>query len=322
MNNEVKQFGRIGVLMGGYSSEREISLKSGHAITEALRRQGCDVIALDIVEQDRENILSYIRQRSLDLAFIALHGRLGEDGTIQSVLEELNVVYTGSGVVSSRIAIDKVLTQDLFQKSGIMVPDHISLSMKDTARHARVIREIDFFPVVVKPARQGSSIGISLVRAPEGLAGAVREAGEYDDKILVEQYIQGKELTVGVLDREALPVIEIRPQGEFFDFTSKYSLGRSDYIIPAPLLPAIAAMVSQMALRAHQVLGCMDFSRVDFILADDGVPYVLEVNTIPGFTSTSLLPKAAQAIGIDFDHLCLRLAGLAYDKKKKIKYVF
>lgn len=322
MNNDVKQFGRIGVLMGGYSSEREISLKSGHAITEALRRQGCDVIALDIVEQNRENILSYVQHQSLDLAFIALHGRLGEDGTIQSILEELNVVYTGSGVVSSRIAIDKVLTQDLFHKNRIMVPDHISLSMKDTARYARIIQEIDFFPVVVKPARQGSSIGISLVRTPEGLAEAVREAGKYDDKILVEQYIQGRELTVGILDREALPAIEIRPRGEFFDFTSKYSLGRSDYIIPAPLLPEVAAMVSQMARQAHEVLGCMDFSRVDFILADDGVPYVLEVNTIPGFTSTSLLPKAAQAIGIDFDHLCLRLVGLAYDKKKKIKYVF
>lgn len=321
MSEDVKQFGRIGVLMGGYSSEREISLKSGNAITEALRRQGCDVIALDIVERHRENILSYVRRQSLDMAFIALHGRLGEDGTIQSILEELNVVYTGSGIEASRLALDKVLTQDLFQKNGITVPEHISLSAKDTARHAGIIQGIDFFPVVVKPAREGSSIGVSLVRTPEDLPEALREAGKYDDKILVDRYIKGRELTVGILDREVLPVIEIRPQGEFFDFTSKYSMGRSDYIIPAPLPEETSAMLRQTALRAHQVLGCADFSRVDFILADNGVPYVLEVNTIPGFTSTSLLPKAAKAVGIDFDRLCLRLAGLAYGKKKKIKNI-
>ena len=327
-NYDIKQLGRIGVLMGGYSSEREISLKSGTAVAESLKRQGGEVVSIDITVRDKEKIASLVRSYNLDVAFIALHGRLGEDGTIQAILEEIGVPYTGSGVEASRLALDKVLAQDLFQKSGIQVPAYISLSLQglqglqgkqEAAHHAGLIQAIDFYPVVVKPAREGSSIGISLVRAPEGLAEALQKAWKYDDKVLIEQYIQGRELTVGILGDEALAPIEIRPKAEFFDFKAKYSSGATEYIVPAHLPQELADKVRQSALAAHRALGCADLSRVDFILAENGAYYVLEVNTIPGFTSTSLLPKAARVMGIDFDRLCLQLAGLAYGKKKKIK---
>lgn len=325
--------------MGGYSSEREISLKSGTAVAESFKRQGGEVVSIDITVRDKEKITSLVRSYNLDVAFIALHGRLGEDGAIQAILEEIGVPYTGSGVEASRLALDKVLAQDLFQKSGIQVPAHISLYKQEAAHHAGLIqaidtfdpataglsinpelsRRIDFYPVVVKPAREGSSIGISLVRAPEGLAEALKKAWKYDDKVLIEQYIQGRELTVGILGDEALAPIEIRPKSEFFDFKAKYSSGATEYIVPAHLPQELADKVRQSALAAHRALGCADLSRVDFILAENGAYYVLEVNTIPGFTSTSLLPKAARVMGIDFDRLCLQLAGLAYGKKKKIK---
>ncbi len=318
-NYDIKKLGRIGVLMGGYSSEREISLKSGTAVAEALKRQGGEVVAIDITVKDKEKITSLIRSYSLDVAFITLHGRLGEDGAIQSILEELGVPYTGSGVEASRLALDKVLAQDLFLKSGIQVPAHISLYKQETAHHAGLVGGIDFYPVVVKPAREGSSIGISLVRGPEGLTEALQKAWKYDDKVLIEQYIPGRELTVGILGDEALAPIEIRPKAEFFDFKAKYNSGTTEYIVPAQIPQDISQRVRQTALQAHRALGCADLSRVDFILAENGAYYVLEVNTIPGFTSTSLLPKAAKVMGIDFDRLCLQLAGLAYDKKKKIK---
>lgn len=321
MSYDVKQFGRIGVLMGGYSSEREISLKSGKAVTEALMRQGCEVVSVDITVRDSMKIAALLRSYNLDIAFIALHGRLGEDGIIQSILEEIDVPYTGSGVEASRRALDKVVAQDLFQKFGIQVPAHISLCRQDMAQQAGIIQGIHFFPVVVKPAREGSSIGISLVRAPEGLAEALRKAREYDDKVLIEQYIPGRELTVGILGGQALAAIEIRSKAEFFDFAAKYSSGTTEYIVPARIPEEISGKIRATALQAHRALGCVDLSRVDFILAADGAYYVLEVNTIPGFTSTSLLPKAARVMGMDFDQLCLKLTVLAYGKKKKIKNI-
>lgn len=342
MNNDIKEFGRIGVLMGGYSSERDISLKSGKAIAEALKRQGAEVIPIDIIVKDREKIAALLRSHNLDIAFIALHGRLGEDGVIQSILESIDVPYTGSGVAASRLALDKVTAQDLFTKSGIQVAKHMSLSRPAAIQNTRVgttgsyhfkdetkadlsvdpelYRKIDFYPVVVKPAREGSSIGISLVPEPEALAEALQNAWKYDDKVLIEQYIGGRELTVGILGEQALPPIEICPQAKFFDFTAKYnSAGATEYVIPAKIPEELSAAIRATALEAHRLLGCSDLSRVDFILAENGSYYVLEVNTIPGFTATSLLPKAAQVIGINFDELCLQLIKLAHGKKKKVK---
>jgi D-alanine-D-alanine ligase len=322
MNYPAQPFGHVGVLMGGYSSEREISLKSGNAVFQALKRQGCHVSALDITEKDEEKIKQAVARENWDIAFITLHGRLGEDGTIQSILEALDIPYTGSGVATSRLAINKVSTQDLLKKKNINISSYAVLSRDHERDALPVVEGIGSFPVVVKPACEGSSIGITIVRDPGGLNEALARAWQYGEFALVEKYIAGREVTVGILDGQALPVVEIRPKGSFFDFTAKYSQGMSDYIVPAQIPAEAALSLQKEALRAHHVLGCEDFSRVDFILGRDGAHYALEVNTIPGFTSTSLLPKAAQAAGIGFEQLCVRIIQLAYGKKKKIKNIF
>lgn len=321
MKNNTEQFGHIGVLMGGYSSEREISLKSGKAVSESLQRQGFEVSSLDIVERQEERIKDFIARAHLDAAFIALHGRLGEDGTIQTILDDLNIPYPGSGARASRLALDKAAAQDLFKKNGLNVPPYVTLCGREIARHEDILRDIDFFPVVVKPACEGSSIGITLVRERECLGAALRQAFEYGDKVLIEQYIQGKELTVGILEERPLPPVEIRHRRAFFDFTAKYSPGMTEYIVPAQISQESCALLQKAAAGAHRVLGCEDLSRVDFILSDEGTYYILEVNTIPGFTATSLLPKAARAAGIEFDQLCVRLMKAAYGKKKRVKNI-
>lgn len=322
MSCSMEQFGHIGILMGGYSSEREISLKSGNAVFQALKRQGCHISALDITEKDEEKIKQVIALADLDIAFITLHGRLGEDGTIQSILEELDIPYTGSGVTASRLAINKVSTQDLFKRNHINISPYVALARDKDGDALLAVEGIGSFPVVVKPACEGSSIGITIVRDFGGWNEALARAWQYGELALVEKYIEGREVTVGILDRQALPIVEIRPKGAFFDFTAKYSQGMSDYIVPAKIPVEAVVSLQNEALKAHHVLGCEEFSRVDFILGRDGAHYALEVNTIPGFTSTSLLPKAAQAAGIGFEQLCIRIIQLAYGKKKKNKNIF
>ncbi|HQP10407.1 MAG TPA: D-alanine--D-alanine ligase [Candidatus Omnitrophota bacterium] len=321
MDLPVEKLGRIGVLMGGVSSEREISLKSGQAIVEALGRRGCEVVGLDITDGEPEAIRSLLEKSGIDLAFIALHGRLGEDGTIQSILEDAGIPYAGSGVEASRLAINKALAQEMFKKNGIKIPSFVALSRKDPIDIPGAIEALGGFPVVVKPACEGSSIGVSFVRTSSELARAIEDAWQYGDTALIERYIKGKELTVGILGREALPVVEICPKRPFFDFEAKYTKGMTDYIVPARIPQDISDGIQKAALAAHRVLGCEDISRVDFILADDQSHYVLEINTIPGFTATSLLPKAAQHRGIGFDQLCYQLIVLAYGKKSKIQNI-
>lgn len=311
-------FGHIGVLMGGYSSEREISLKSGKAIFEALKAHGCRVSPIDIILQDEEAILSMLMGSQIDVAFIALHGHLGEDGVIQSVLEKMNIPYTGSGVEASRLALNKVSAQDIFKRNHIPVPGYDIVSKGHRFNVDQVIDRVGSLPVVVKPSSQGSSIGITLVENKKDLPAALVKAFEYDTQVLVEQYIHGRELTVGILDKDSLPVIEIRPKSVFFDFNAKYqSGGTTEYIIPAELPADISRQVQKVAYQAHEALGCCDFSRVDVMLDQGNNPYVLEVNTIPGFTATSLLPKAAKVSGLDFTQLCLKLIELAYKKQKR-----
>ena len=304
-------FGHIGVLMGGYSSEREISLKSGKGIFEALQGSGCHVSAIDITSHDPEEILKQIKNAKINVAFIALHGALGEDGVIQEILQKAGLPYTGSSAQASRLALNKILTQKRLQENGISVPDFQIL------RKGQSTEKIKKFPVVVKPSSQGSSIGITLVEKAGDLKAALEEAFKYDEEALLESYIEGRELTIGILDKKALPVIEIRPKHKFFDFTAKYQSGLTDYIIPAEIPPQAAGQVQEMALKAHLVLGCADMSRVDVMLDKNNRAFVLEINTIPGFTPTSLLPKAARAAGIDFQGLCLKLVELAYSKTKK-----
>ncbi len=317
LKTSIKHLGRVGVLMGGYSSEREISLKSGNSVVEALQGGGYDVVPMDIVQTGEEEIASFIAKSNIDIAFIALHGRLGEDGAIQSILENLFIPYTGSGVQASRLAINKALTQTLFKNNGIVVPAHVILDKEDSPSTESILKNIGDLPWVVKPACEGSSIGISLVQNFSEFNPALKKAREYGWQVLIERFIAGRELTIGIFEDRPLPIIEIRSPKNFFDFTAKYQAGLTEYIIPAQLPKGLELTLQEQALKAHRTLGCRDLSRVDMILTPEGTSYVLEVNTIPGFTSMSLLPKAAKASGVDFNQLCSKLVELAYGQKKE-----
>jgi len=309
-----KQLGRVGVLMGGYSSEREISLKSGAGIVKALQEAGCDVLALDIAAKNAGLIRTQSRDAKIDVAFNILHGALGEDGRIQTILEDLKIPYVGSGPEASRLAINKASTQKVLAANGVKVP-FFFLLMPDKTNDLKTIIQRLGFPVVVKPACQGSSIGVSLVRKPEELTPAVELAFSYDEDILIEEYIFGREMTVGILCQTALPVIEVVAKSGFFDFNAKYG-GTTEYKIPAPIPEDVARLLQETALKVHTTLGCRHFSRVDFMLDGANRFYVLEINTVPGFTDMSLLPKAARFAGISFQDLCLFLLKLAYGEKK------
>ncbi|MFA5223721.1 MAG: D-alanine--D-alanine ligase [Candidatus Omnitrophota bacterium] len=312
---EIKDFGRVGVLMGGPSSERDISLKSGKAVLSALKESGVEAVGIDILTDNKEDNIRLLNNSNLDCAFIALHGRFGEDGSIQEILEEADLPYTGSGVEASRLAMDKIGALKVFKAGKLYVPRSQFLEKGLYDKGSKFKNELGL-PVVVKPANHGSSIGLSIVDLEQEIPAAIELAFQFDRRIVIEQYISGRELTVGVLDEKPLPVIEIVPKHKFFDFEAKYQAGLTDYIVPAVLEPEIAGKVQQAALRAHQLLGCFGCSRTDIILSRDNLPFVLETNTIPGMTSTSLLPKAARILGIDFNRLCLKLLELAYEKTK------
>ncbi len=310
---ELDNFGRIGILMGGPSSEREISLKSGRAVYESLSKLGIDVVAIDIKTDEVSENKNLIKSFALDCAFIALHGRFGEDGGVQQILENLNIVYTGSDVFASKIAMDKVLSREFFEINGLDVPYYkvIEKSSFDKIRD----KLVDFkLPFVVKPASQGSSVGLSIVDNKDLIKKAIYLAFSFDEKAIIEEYISGSEVTVGILDEKALPVIEIIPKNRFFDYQAKYQVGMTEYIVPARIEEKVTALLQEKALMAHKILGCFGCSRVDVILKADNTAVILEVNTIPGLTQTSLLPKAAQVMGIDFARLCIKLIELAYEK--------
>lgn len=316
MTQSLSEIGSIGVLMGGCSSEREISLKSGTAIYAALTEIGCKAAAVVIESEQERDVVDLITKARVDLAFIALHGRFGEDGTIQAILEKMGIPYTGSGVAASRIAIDKVTTQTLLRKSGLLVADFVVINSGKKS-FSPELEQINTFPVVVKPAREGSSIGITLVHQKSELVKAIETALAYGPQVLIERYIQGRELTVGILGEEALPIVEIKPKASFFDFQAKYQSKTTEYLVPAKLKEPIASKIQQIALQAFRIVGCADFSRIDFILDKEANPFVLEINTIPGFTAMSLLPKAAGAAGYTFPALCLKIIQLAYARKAK-----
>ena len=315
MVGQAEQFGKIGVLMGGPSSEREISLKSGHAVFDALAQLGLDVASIDITTDNPQENARLISSLNINCAFVALHGRFGEDGGVQKVLDGLSLAYTGSGVRASQLAMDKIASRKIFQDTGLAVP---SCRVFEKTTYALQQKEYDnlTFPLVVKPATHGSSIGLTIVDKREELKGALNLAFSYDTRAILEDFIDGREITVGILDEEPLPVIEIVPKKRFFDYEAKYKTGMTDYVVPAPLEEAVARRAQGAALAAHKSLGCLGCSRADMILSRENIPFVLEVNTIPGLTTTSLLPKAAKVVGIDFGQLCLKLVSLAYEKKK------
>ncbi len=309
-------FGTIGVLMGGYSSEREISLRSGQAVADALSLEGHRVLPLDITTDDLAGIIRQIQATPLDIAFIALHGRLGEDGVIQGILEKLEIPYTGSGVKANQMAFNKISTQKALESAGLPVPAHYCITNGKKVDFKIAWDHIKSTPLVVKPACEGSSIGVHMVRHPSEWEQAFKNALSYGPQIIIEEFIKGREFTAGIFEGEALPLVEICPNSNFFSFSAKYQKGASQYICPAEIPENLTRKIKELSLSAAEILGCEEFSRVDLRVDDNGQPFILEVNTIPGFTGTSLFPKAAREAGYSFVQVCEKLLNLALNLRQ------
>ena len=303
---------KVALLAGGASGERDISLASGAGAREALEQAGFSVTSFDpIVKKD----LVALVEGDFDVAFICLHGRYGEDGTIQGMLEVLGIPYIGSGVWSSSLAIDKARAKVFYRHFGINTPISATLFSSKPYSLDAVIEKVGF-PCVAKPADEGSALGVHIISDKEQLDQAIQDLFGICDELLVERYIKGTELTVAVLGNEdavALPVIEIVPKNEFYDFESKYAPGGSQHICPARISAEDTARVQELAVAAHKALGCSGVSRTDIIMDEEGVCWVLETNTVPGMTSTSLLPDSARAAGYSFPELCTKLIELALE---------
>lgn len=286
---------RVGVIMGGISSERKVSLMTGSEMIANLDREKYELYPIEI--NSKNELVEKVK--NIDVALLALHGKYGEDGTIQGALETLCVPYTGCGVLSSSLSMDKNISKKLFRNEGIHTPDWIHLSNEDELSIGDV--EGLGYPVIVKPNSGGSSIGIKIIKNKETLIPAVHETFRWDDEVLIEQYIRGEEITCAILNGKLLPIVAIRSQSEFFDYSSKYNDGGADeQVIQLP--PDIFERVRASALGCYKTLKCCVYARIDMILKD-GIPYVMEVNTLPGLTKNSLLPKSAQAAGISFSQL-------------------
>jgi D-alanine-D-alanine ligase len=302
-------FKRVAVLKGGASLERQVSLRSGARVAHALRARGYDVTEIDV----GNDLVRQLEQLEPDVVFIAMHGRGGEDGTIQELLEILRLPYAGCGVLSSIRCMDKVLAKLMFQEAGIPTPDFAAFNetafrQLGAGQALGAIEQQLGFPVVVKPARQGSALGIKFAASAAEVPAALVNAFSYDDRVLLERYVSGRELAISLLDGEPLPVVEAVPQEQaYFDFESRYEIGKTTYVCPAELADAVETRVNELACATFELLGCEGFARVDFILPEDDEPQVLEVNAIPGLTDTSLMPQAAEAAGIGFEELSERL---------------
>uniref|UniRef100_A0A7C4TAQ5 D-alanine--D-alanine ligase n=1 Tax=candidate division WOR-3 bacterium TaxID=2052148 RepID=A0A7C4TAQ5_UNCW3 len=300
---------RIGVLYGGWSSEREISLNSGRCVLESLKRQGFLVRGIDV---DRNFIK---KLRTIDVAFIALHGKPGEDGTIQAILEFLDIPYTGSGIIGSAIGMDKIISKIIFQGKGIPTPDYYYEKEIDIDK---IIEKLGL-PVVIKPRAEGSSVGVFIVETKDDLVKKIKSVRRKYPDIFFEKYIPGIMGTCGILNEVPLPILEIVPKKQkFYDYKSKYTKGMTEYIIPARLPEEQYKKTQNFALAAHQAIGAFGFSRVDFVFDLEHNPYVLEVNTIPGLLTESNLPLEARAIGLSYDELIFEILKTSLTRFKKL----
>ena len=303
---------KIAVLYGGDSPEREVSLRSGRAVANALKKKGHKIYFIDPAKKDIVKKLTKIKP---DCVFISLHGGQGEDGTVQGFLEILDIPYTGSGMCASAICMNKIITKKILLSHKIPTPKFIEVRKGDRL-------ELPFpFPVVVKPANMGSTIGIKIIRNMKDLPIAIKQCFEIDNEVFIEEYIKGTEVTAGVMGNEKpeiLPVIEIETPSGFYDYEAKYTCGGSKHIIPAKVNKKTLEKIESIALNTYKILGCSGFARMEMIVKN-GVPYMLDVNTIPGMTNTSLFPDAAKAIGISFEDLCEKIVMLGLERWRKQK---
>lgn len=297
----------VGVLMGGLSKEREVSLRSGGAVLDALLLRGYDAVPIDV----GADVSEQLKKKEIEVAFLALHGRYGEDGCIQGLLEIAGIPYTGSSVLASALAMDKHLTKDIARQEGLPTPDSLFFDAFHEDLEAFLSKFCLSFPLIVKPSREGSTIGIAKVENARELKSAVHEAAQLDSRVLVEKFVQGREVTVPVLNQEPLPVLEVVPKSGFYDYASKYTAGATTYICPAEIGEAATKLVQDYAKRIYRRIGCEGVARADFIIGEDQVPYFLEINTLPGMTATSLVPKSAAATGMSFENLVEKILATA-----------
>ena len=294
---------KIAVLMGGPSTERDVSLATGHGISKALRSLGAEVVGIDVRDKN------FQLPKDVDIAFIALHGTFGEDGQVQQILEERGVAYTGEGVEESRLAFDKIRSKEKFCQHGVRTPEWETI---EADQHPRMP-----LPIVIKAPRQGSTVGVHIVKKVEELDPAIIGAAKYDSELLIESFVSGRELTIGILGEQALPILEIIPKGGFYDFTNKYPFlnpqagGGAEHVCPAEIDKEKTVEIQELALQAFRALGLRVYGRVDVILSESEEPFVLEINTIPGMTEASLLPDAAAAAGISYVDLCACVIALS-----------
>jgi D-alanine-D-alanine ligase len=309
---------KVAVLKGGRSLERQVSLRSGARVEDALASLGHEAVGLDV----GGDLVKRLREEAPEVVFIALHGPGGEDGTVQELLEILDIPYTGPGVAACGRCMDKVVTKHEIRAAGVPTPDWVAFNSTafrelGAAEALDEIEERLGFPLVVKPAGQGSSLGVKFAASRDEVPAALLAAFSYDERVLIERYATGRELSLAILGDEALPIVEARPKEEdFFNFEARYEIGRTDYVCPAEISEADAGAVTQAGKQTYETLGCSGFGRVDLILTDDG-PQVLEVNAIPGLTDTSLLPMAAEAAGLSFEQLVERIIELASARRER-----
>ena len=306
-NYDAKAFGKVAVLLGGDSAERDVSLDSGGAVLTALIRQGIDAHAFDPSEQDIENL------KEFDRAFIALHGRYGEDGTVQRELEAMGIPYTGSGVSASAIGMDKWQTKLKWEEMNVVTPAY---ELVNADSDFAAIEQKLGLPLFVKPSSEGSSIGITKVKQAGGVKAAYELAAEADPLVIAEQYVGGGEYTVSILGEAALPIVKIVPKTEFYDYEAKYARDDTEYLCPCGLGEVLESRIQKEALVAFSAVGCTGWGRVDFLMDGDGNHYFLEINTVPGMTSHSLVPMAAEAAGVSFDDLVLTILRMTLDEQK------
>jgi D-alanine-D-alanine ligase len=341
---------KIAVLMGGTSAERDVSLASGAGVVAGLKEAGYEVIPIDTAHGYQALKMEEIKQiekvkaqpptmeelqkyageltihavnpadlRGVDVVFIILHGGAGENGTIQALLDLVNIPYTGSGVLASALAMDKYMAKQVFAANNIPTPEFFLADKRENKTAAEIdskINETFGYPVIIKPNCQGSSVGLSCVKSKDQLAKALDLGFQYDDRLLFEKFIAGREFTVSVLGNQPLPLVEIIPEGGLYDYEHKYIAGKTNKACPVDLPENLQKMIQQLGLKAFQALGCQGFGRVDFRLDGDNEPYCLEVNTLPGMTATSLVPKAAKAAGIEFPQLLDKICRIAIDDFK------